>query len=127
MFAGLSRLAVREFVALSGEQRSPLYSLWTLTAILYALIPAGGYGTFSMLVPLGGVFYFSLRAALRGDTERFLERAAGAAWCLSVCAYGVSHAPALVTLHIRGYEGRNTTLLFYYLLVVQSSDVFQYC
>jgi predicted CDP-diglyceride synthetase/phosphatidate cytidylyltransferase len=80
VFAGLSCLAVREFVALSGEQRSPLYSLWTLTAILYALIPAGGYGTFSMLVPLGGVFYFSLRAALRGDTERFLERAAGAAW-----------------------------------------------
>jgi len=127
VFAALSCLAVREFAALSGDQRPPLYSLWTLTAIQYALIPAHWYEPFSMAIPLGGLFYFPLRAALLGETDRFLERTASAAWCLSTCAYGVSHAPALLALHIPGYEGRNATLLFYYLLVVQSSDVFQYC
>jgi len=127
VFAVLSCLAVREFAALSGDRRPPCYSLWMLTAIQYALIPAGWYEAAGMTIPLGGLFYFPLRAALRGDTDRFLERAAGAAWCLSACAYGVSHAPALLMLRIPGYEGRNATLLFYYLLVVQSSDVLQYC
>lgn len=127
VFAVLSVLAVREFVSLLGDGRPPLYALWTFTGILYALIPAGWFDQFSMAVMLAGLFYFPLRAAVRGETERFLERTAGAAWCLGVCAYGVSHAPALLTLTIHGYGGRNATLLFYYLLVVQSSDVFQYC
>jgi phosphatidate cytidylyltransferase len=127
VFGGLSCLAVREFAALTGDQDPPYYSLWMLTAIQYALIPTGGYQQFSIVIPIVGVFYFPLRAALRGETERFLERAAGAGWCLAACAYGVSHAPALLTLRIPEYDGRNATLLFYYLLVVQSSDVFQYC
>jgi phosphatidate cytidylyltransferase len=127
VFAGLSCLAVREFAALSEHRRLPLYSLWMLTAVQYALIPAGWYDSFSAAVPVIGLFYFPVRAALRAETGRFLEQTAGAAWCLSACAYGVSHAPTLLVLSIPGYEGRNGTLLFYYLLVVQSSDVFQYC
>ena len=121
VFAVLSCLAVLELAG------SPRYSLCILTAIQYALVWTGSYPLFVIAIPLAAPMYFSLRAALRGETERFVERTAGPAWALSICAYGVSHAPALLMLHIPGYEGRNAALLFWFLLVVQSSDVFQYC
>jgi phosphatidate cytidylyltransferase len=43
-----------------------------------------------------------------------------------ICIYCISHVPALLLLRIPGYEGQNALLLFYLLLVVQSSDVLQY-
>jgi phosphatidate cytidylyltransferase len=43
-----------------------------------------------------------------------------------VAVYCVSYAPALLLLHIPGYERSNALLLFYLLLVVQLSDVLQY-
>ena len=42
-----------------------------------------------------------------------------------ICVYCVSHAPALLTLEIPGFEGQNGKLLFYFVLVVQASDVLQ--
>ncbi|MFO0490735.1 MAG: phosphatidate cytidylyltransferase, partial [Curvibacter sp.] len=38
----------------------------------------------------------------------------------------ISHIPALLTLQIAGFEGRNLLLLAFLLLVVQASDVLQY-
>ncbi|WP_164707263.1 phosphatidate cytidylyltransferase, partial [Pseudomonas viridiflava] len=38
----------------------------------------------------------------------------------------ISHVPALLTLNIAGYEGRNLLLIAFLVLVVQSSDVLQY-
>jgi phosphatidate cytidylyltransferase len=43
-----------------------------------------------------------------------------------ICVYCVSHAPALLMLRIPGYEGQNGKLLFFFILVVQMSDVLQY-
>ena len=67
-----------------------------------------------------------MRAALAGDCERFLERTAKVQWGLMICVYCVSHAPALLQLDIRGYAGQNAKLLFWFVLVVQLSDVLQY-
>ena len=61
-----------------------------------------------------------------GDTTRFLERAAKMQWGLMVCVFCISHVPALLTLEIPGYEGRNILLIVFLVLVVQSSDVLQY-
>lgn len=43
-----------------------------------------------------------------------------------ICVFCVSHVPALLTLQIPGYEGRNALLLIFLILVVQASDVLQY-
>jgi phosphatidate cytidylyltransferase len=43
-----------------------------------------------------------------------------------ITVYCISHAPALLLLKIKGYEGSSVLLLFYLLLVVQLSDVLQY-
>jgi predicted CDP-diglyceride synthetase/phosphatidate cytidylyltransferase len=45
---------------------------------------------------------------------------------LMVSVFCISHVPALLTLDIRGYEGRGLLLIAYLVLVVQSSDVLQY-
>ncbi|MGH9720620.1 MAG: phosphatidate cytidylyltransferase, partial [Bryobacteraceae bacterium] len=55
-----------------------------------------------------------------------LDRAAETQWGLMICVYCVSHVPALLTLPIPGYEGRNAFLLLFLLTVVQGSDVLQY-
>jgi phosphatidate cytidylyltransferase len=66
------------------------------------------------------------RSAWQGDTDRYLERTAKIQWALMICTYCLSHVPAIMLLRIPEYEGRNATLLFYYLLIVQISDVLQY-
>jgi len=43
-----------------------------------------------------------------------------------VCAYCLSHAPALLLLKIPGYEGQNARLLLYLVIVDQMSDVLQF-
>jgi phosphatidate cytidylyltransferase len=47
-------------------------------------------------------------------------------WALMICVFCVSHVPALLTLQIPGYEGRNALLIAFLVVVVQSSDVMQY-
>src|SRR3546814_16950339 len=43
-----------------------------------------------------------------------------------IAIYCISHAPALLILDLRGYEGQGPLLLLYLMLVVQISDVLQY-
>ena len=47
-------------------------------------------------------------------------------WGLMICVFCISHVPALLTLDIPGYDGRNLLLIVFLVLVVQSSDVLQY-
>jgi phosphatidate cytidylyltransferase len=43
-----------------------------------------------------------------------------------ISVFALSHVPALLSLRIPGYEGRNVLLIAFLVLVVQSSDVLQY-
>jgi phosphatidate cytidylyltransferase len=124
LFAVFSILALREFIP-SG-QRTLLWPLAAFTALQYGLVWSRWYGVFSILIPVCAFLYIPAHNALAGIGGRFLEQTATAYWGLMVCTYCVSYAPALLMLDIPGYAGRNATLLFYFLLVVQSSDVMQY-
>jgi phosphatidate cytidylyltransferase len=65
-------------------------------------------------------------AVVRGEVRDFLSRSAMLQWGLMICVFSISHVPALLTLDIPGYEGRNAFLLVFLILIVQSSDVLQY-
>ena len=43
-----------------------------------------------------------------------------------ICVYCASHVPALLTLDIPGYEGKQVLLVAFLIIVVQGSDVLQY-
>lgn len=53
-------------------------------------------------------------------------RVAEVQWGLMICIFCTSHVPALLTLQIPDYEGRQLLLIAFLVLVVQSSDVLQY-
>jgi phosphatidate cytidylyltransferase len=130
LFAVTSLLALREFVTLAptrpADHRALLWTFFIITPLQYALVAARWYGLFAVLIPVYGFLLIPVRTALRGDTERFLERTATIQWGLMTCVYGVSHAPALLLLDIPGYAGQNAKLLVWFIVVVQASDVLQY-
>lgn len=130
LFGLTSFLALREFVTMTptkrGDHGTLLWVFFIITPIQYVLVAIGWYGLFSIFIPVYAFLFVPLHSALAGDCERFLERTATIQWALMVCVYCVSHAPALMTLQIPGFEGQNGKLLFYFVLVVQASDVLQY-
>src|SRR5207253_1774271 len=122
LFALASFLALREFVTLAptarGDHRTLLWVFFLLTPLQYALVWARWYGLFSIFIPVYAFLLVPTRNALAGETGRFLERTATTQWGLMVCVYCLSHAPALLTLELRGYAGQNAKLLAFLVLVV---------
>ena len=130
LFGLTSFLALREFITLTptrpGDHRTLFWVFFVITPLQYVLVAIDWYGLFAILIPVYAFLFVPLRSALGGDCSGFLERTAKIQWGLMVCVYCVSHAPALFLLKIPGYEGQNGKLLFYFVLVVQLSDVLQY-
>jgi phosphatidate cytidylyltransferase len=130
LFGLISLLALREFVTLSPTGRvdhaALVWSFFLVTPLQYVLVGIQWYGFFSIMIPVYAFLFVTARLVLAGETERFLERAATIQWGLIACVYCISYAPALLLLDIEGYEGQNAKLLFFLVVVVQLSDVFQY-
>ena len=130
LFAVLSFLALRELLTLVPSRRADhgtlFWSFFLAVPVQYGLLWAEWYGMFAIFLPVYGFLGLAVRTALTGDTARFLHRL-GAIQCgLVIGVYCLSHAPALLLLRIRGYEGREAELLAFLLTVVQASDVLQY-
>jgi phosphatidate cytidylyltransferase len=130
LFAFCSFAALREFVTLINTRRA---DHWALAAAFFVALPvqyyllwAEQYGIYSIFIPVYAFLFMPIIAVLRGDTERFLVRIAEIQWALMICVFCASHVPALLTLHIPGYEGRNVLLIAFLVIVVQLSDVLQY-
>ena len=130
LFALVSFQCLREYVSLAptrkGDHRALIWSFYVFLPLQYYLIAAGWYGLFSILIPVYAFLLLPISASLGADTARFLERSAKIQWGLMICVYCLSHVPALLTLEIPDYAGRNLLLVVFLLLTVQSSDVFQY-
>lgn len=130
LFALLSFLTLREFISLTptqpGDQMALFAAFFVAIPVQYVLVGTGWYGLFSILIPVYGFFVLAAVSTLAQDSAHFLERNAKIQWAVMVCVYGLSHAPALLTLNIPGYSAPSGTLLLYFLLVVQLSDVLQY-
>lgn len=130
LFAFCSFTALREFITLTPTRRGDHIALATAFFIVlpaqYLLIGENLYGIYSIFIPVYVFLGMPIIAALRGDTTLFISRIAEVQWGLMVSVFCVSHAPALLTLHIPGYEGQNAMLIVFLIMVVQASDVLQY-
>lgn len=130
LFGLLSFLALREFVTLTptrrGDHRGLFWAFFVITPAQYYFIGTGWYGMFSIFIPVYAFLFLPVRAVLAGDCDRFLERTAKIQWALMACVYCLSYVPALMSLPIAGYEGKNAKLIVYLVVVVQMSDVLQY-
>jgi phosphatidate cytidylyltransferase len=130
LFAFCSFAALREFVTLTNVRRADHWALaaafFIVVPIQYYLIYIERYGIYSIFIPVYAFLLMPIIAVLRGDTERFLIRIAEVQWALMICVFCASHVPALLSLDIPGYSGRNVLLIAFLVIVVQLSDVLQY-
>ncbi|MBZ7921345.1 phosphatidate cytidylyltransferase [Ensifer adhaerens] len=130
LFAFCSFAALREFITLINTRRG---DHWAIAAAFFVVLPinyfllwAEQYGIYSIFVPVYAFLLMPIVAVLRGDTRDFLLRISEVQWALMICVFCASHVPALLTLQIPGYDGRNVLLIAFLVIVVQSSDVLQY-
>ncbi|MBC8126568.1 MAG: phosphatidate cytidylyltransferase [Gloeobacteraceae cyanobacterium ES-bin-144] len=126
----LSFLALREYITLSplsrGDHRTLSWVFFIILPLHYLFAWAPWYGMFIIFIPVYGFIFIPIRSVLAGEVDRFLERTSRIQWGVLTCVYFLSHLPMILYLPIPGYEGQNAKLLFFVVLVTQSSDVFQY-
>ncbi len=149
LFGLISFWALREFITMTptrrGDHRTLFWVFFIFTPLQYILIglgkdtyqrwfhdPGGSfYGLYSIMIPVYASLFIPARIALSGDHKRFLERSAKIQAGLLICVYSLSYAPALLDLNLvrsngDTWNGYPPGLLFYFVLVVQLGDVFQY-
>ena len=132
LFAFASFVALREFITPAPARPSArammLVGLVVVLSLQYSFVARGNHALYTLFIPvfitvvLVPMATFARGSGAKRDRREALRCAAG----LAICVWCVSHAPALLTLEIAGYEGRNAFLLVYLILVVQSCDVLQY-
>jgi phosphatidate cytidylyltransferase len=122
---------LREFLTLTYTRSADYLALaaafFVVLPLQYALVYVGMVWPVRHLRP---VYVFLLLPILEGPRRRHqaiprahVEDPVGPAWFACIAS---SHVPALLTLDIPGYEGRNLLLIAFLVIVVQSSDVLQY-
>jgi phosphatidate cytidylyltransferase len=130
LFALLSFAALREFLSLTAKSTADHWSLaaafFLILPLQYWLIWIDWYGFYAIFVPVYVFLLLPVVSALNGSTKAFLVRIAETQWALMICIYCISHVPALLSLQIPGFEGRNVMLIAWLIFVVQLSDVLQY-
>jgi phosphatidate cytidylyltransferase len=141
LFFLVSFWALREFITMTPTRRSDHRTLFwvffVITPAQYVLVALGEqwYPVYSIMIPVFGWLILPSRIAFSGDAKRFLERSAKILAGLIICVYSLSYAPALLdlTLETRSgteelapWMGSKAGLLFYFVLLVQLSDVLQY-
>ena len=102
LFAIISFLALREYITLvptrRGDHRTLFWSFFIIMPLQYYLVGIQLVRIFRHYDSRASPSSSFLRSiAIAGDTEHFLERAAKIQFGLMVCAYCLSHAPALLT------------------------------
>jgi phosphatidate cytidylyltransferase len=125
-FAAVSFGALREFFSLIHTRRA---DHWALLAAFFVVLPAqyvlvavDWYGLFTVLLPVYAFLLMPVIPGLRGDTTRFMDRVAEVQWGLMISVYCLSHVPALLSLDIAGYGGRQLLLVIFLILVATLSD-----
>ncbi len=130
LFFGLfSFLALREFITLQhtvrSDHRSLILAFFFVLPVQYAIVATRHFDLFSVFIPVYVFLAIPVVSAMAGDPHRFLERNAKIQWGIVVCVYGLSHAPALLLLDFKGYEGRGAFLLFFLVIVAGVAQVVQ--
>ena len=130
LFALTSFLALREFISITPtrpeDHRAVAVAFYLFIPLQYGLIACNWQSLFAILIPVWAFLLLPVLAVVKGETQDFLQRTARIQWALMLCVFCISHAPALLILHIPGFAGRNVLLLFFLIVVVQLSDVLQY-
>ncbi|GAB5388643.1 MAG: phosphatidate cytidylyltransferase [Alphaproteobacteria bacterium] len=130
IFAFISFLALREFLALTDTRPADHLAL---VALFYILLPGqfwlvwSGWQSMQFIyIPAFGLMTLTALSALRGDPDDYLERVSRLNWAALACIFAVSHVPALAGLDVIGHSASPILLVSFLLIVTSASDVLQY-
>ncbi|BAS47881.1 phosphatidate cytidylyltransferase [Aggregatibacter actinomycetemcomitans NUM4039] len=130
LFFVISFMALREFLSLLYIRRGGHLALaacfYVILPVQYILVAIDWFSMFTIFIPVYGFLFLPILSALLGDTAHFLDRSTKVQWALMISVFCISHIPAMLTLDIAGFEGKNLLLMIFLILVVQASDVLQY-
>lgn len=131
LFGIVSFLALREMLTLAptrrGDHHTMFWAFFVIVPIQYYLVYIRWYGLFAIFIPVYCFIFLAIRSTLTGDYKNYLERTAKVQWAVFICVYCISHAPAILALDVPGYDHHPWELLVWLVVVVQMSDVLQYC
>ncbi|RZL55716.1 MAG: hypothetical protein EOP70_09085, partial [Variovorax sp.] len=120
LFWLISFYALREFMTLAytrrGDHAAIAVAFFIALPVQYFLIWIEWYGLYSIFIPVYAFLVLPILAAVGGDTQRFLERTSKVQWGLMISVFCISHVPALLTLPIAGFEGRNLLLIAFLVI-----------
>ena len=129
LFGFVSFFALREFVTLThtrrGDHRSLLLAFFVILPVQYVLVAERQFNAFTVFIPVYVFFAIPVISALANDPFRFLERTAKIQWGITVCVYGMSHAPALLLLDLPDYRERGAFLVLFLVVVVVTAQFAQ--
>lgn len=130
LFGFASFAALREFLTLTTKSQADHWSLalafFVILPLQYVFVGMGWVGMFTVFIPVYGFLMLPMVSALRRDSTRFLIRVAETQWALMMTVFCLSHVPALVTLDLPGFEGREVLLIAFLALVVQFGDLLDF-
>lgn len=140
LFGLVSFWALREFITMTptrrGDHRTLFWVLFGFAPLQYILVGHDEYWIFSIMIPVYASLFIPARIAFTGDHKRFLERTAKIQFGLLICVYALSHAPALLNLDLLTlnsatgqlvpWTGSTAGLLFFFILMVQISDMLHF-
>ena len=129
LFGVISFLALREFVTLThtrrADHRSLLLAFFVVLPLQYVIVATRHFDLFTVFIPVYVFLAIPVVSAFGNDPHRFLERTAKIQWGITVCVYGMSHAPALLLLDLPAYRDRGALLVLYLVLVVAIAQIAQ--
>ncbi|OZV15310.1 phosphatidate cytidylyltransferase [Aggregatibacter actinomycetemcomitans] len=130
LFFVISFMALREFLSLlyirRGDHLALAACFYVILPVQYILVAIDWFSMFTIFISVYGFLFLPILSALLGDTAHFLDRSTKVQWALMISVFCISHIPAMLTLDIAGFEGKNLLLMIFLILVVQASDVLQY-
>ena len=129
LFGLVSFLALREFVTLThtrrADHRSLLLAFFVVLPLQYVIVATRQFDLFTVFIPVYVFLAIPVLSAFGNDPQRFLERTAKIQWGITVCVYGMSHAPALLLLNLPGNVDRGAFLVLYLVVVVAVAHIAQ--
>src|SRR4051812_25407424 len=129
LFGFVSFFALREFVTLThtrrADHRALLLAFFVVLPAQYVLVGTRLINAFTVFIPVYVFFAIPVISALANDPFRFLERTAKIQWGVTVCVYGMSHAPALLLLDLPRWQERGAFFVFFLVVVVAVAQVAQ--
>lgn len=130
LFSIISFMALREFLSLIYIRRGDHIALaacfYVILPLQYIWVSIEWFSMFTIFIPVYAFLFLPILSALQGDAAHFLDRSTKVQWAIMISVFCISHIPAVLTLDIAGFEGKNMLLMIFLILVVQASDVLQY-